>query len=514
MSAWTLLPLSALALGCAGLALRRGRPGPAAPSPGETDPPGDFPLRLTPDPDPVVLAESSRYLHLEIVGSSGTGKNYHGLLPMIHQDLAAGAGLVVLDPKGAMRARIESYAYACGRAKELHILDLGDPAASGRYNPFLGDDPSLVAERVHSALFSDDATATSFYRDTALNLFQLFFSQCRALGVLPTPLQLRSLALDQAALARFADLDPRSRESRELRRGLLRQTPLEYARNLQGVVNALTPVTTGPFGLVLNTTRPGIDLGSILAQGEILYAGLASDQYPSVFKKISTLLLMDIQSSMTRRYRGAGRPVFLYLDEFADLLYPEVRALVAKAREARVGIILAHQSLGDLQRRGPAIAGAIFENTSNKVLLRSGSAESALTLARLSGSAGLASTRAGEQVQGGGIFGERLPRSAPASREQGHVFHPNDLLNLAVGEAFLVLQRSRRRDLLRSRLLSAPPMEPLPSPLPDFAPREGEERPALDLGDASADGHPGLKPGTPAAREALALLRKGPKRGA
>lgn len=487
-----------------------GTPGDGPPSDGAPpkDVPGRFSIALTPGPHAVVIPETSRFQHLEILGSSGTGKNYHGLLPMIQQDIARGAGVVVIDPKGAMRRAVTAYAHAAGRDAELRILDLADPGSSDGYNPFVGDDPALVAERAHAAFYSGDATPTPFYREGARNLFLLFFSLCRRLESLPTPAQLRSVALDQAALARFAGLAPRSREARELRRTLLRQPPAEYVRNMMGLVNALTPLCSGAFAPLLNTARPAIDLGDLLAQGGILYAGLASDQYPAVFRRVSTLLLMDLQSSMTRRYGSSGAPAFLYLDEFADLVYPEVRALIAKAREARVGVTLAHQSLDDLALHGRAIASSIFENTSNKVLLRIGAAESAEVLARLSGTRRGEDTRLSHSLQIRGLGGARIPRgSGPALAHEYH-FHPNDLMNLAVGEAFMVVQRHGGRELYRGRLNTAMDLPPSLGPFPARAP--GPERKPLLLEDDEAEAPASLmpEPSTPLAKAALARMRR------
>jgi hypothetical protein len=512
MPALPLLTLCAAAAGTSVLALRRRRPSDTGAAQAETaaarDEAGTFPLALTPGPDPVVITEKARFQHVEIVGSSGSGKNYHGLLPMIHQDMERGAGLVIVDPKGAMRRTITAYVHACGRAKDLRCLDLGDPATSDSYNPFVGDDPSLVAERAHAAFYADDATPTSFYRDTALSFFYSFFGLCKRLEVLPTPEQLRSIAQDQEALAALIALAPRSPEARDLRRRMLRQAPQEYAKNLQGVANALSPLSNGPFAGLLNTSSPGIVVGDILEKGGILYAGLASDQYPSLFKRVSTLLLMDLQAGLTRRYLSQARPAFVYLDEFADLLYPQARALVAKAREARVGLVVAHQSLGDLDRQGAAIGEAIFENMANKILLRQGGADSALALARLSG------TKAGDRISYSinrtGIRGELRPRTLSPGQDKEHLFDPNALMNLAVGEAFMIVQNSRGRELYRGRLLKAP--EPKP-----FKARRGRAknkayRP-LELGPTEESAIPGPKPKSPLAVAALQRMQRSRKHG-
>jgi hypothetical protein len=381
-----------------------------------------------------------------------------------------------------MRARFEAYARDAGRLGEVRCLDLSDPAHSDSYNPFLGGDPLLVAERAHASLYSGDHTSTPFYRESARSLFLAVFPLCRRLNVLPTPAQLRLLAQDQNALAALAALDPEAPESAELKRGLLRLSNAEYSRTLQGLANALAPLSAGPIGALVNTCRPSIDTQALLQNGGLLYAGLASDQYPALFRTVSTLLLMDLQASLTVRYRREAKSLFVYLDEFADLLYPEMGALVAKAREARVGIIAAHQSLGDLERAGGPAARSLFENFSNKILLRVGSAESADRLAALSAEDVEAAPN--PRISRGGLRGGAPSQALRLADAPG--IPAKELLNLSVGEAYLIVQRRRGRELYRARLPPAP--EPKSWDGPARIPTPGPARPALvwEEGDASA----------------------------
>ena len=461
---------------------------------------------LTPPPHQVVIGEHARFQHLEIIGSTGTGKNYHGLLPMIYQDIKRRAGVVILDPKGSMRRQVAAYARACGRTGHLHCLDLAAPDTSASYSPFQDDDPALVAERVHVAFYSDDLTPTPFYREMAKSLFYNFFGLCHELKVLPTLDQLRTVAMDQAALTMLVAKAPRSREAAELRLQLLGLPAIEYAKIMQGLVNALTSVTSARYAPLLNTTAPNIDLRQIVTKGQILYVGLAADQYPSSFKRVSTMLLMDLQSSLTKRYSLDCAPLFLYLDEFADLIYPEVRALIAKAREARVGITLAHQSLGDLRQHGDAIAAGIFENTSNKIIFRVGSAETAEQLARLAGTKTVSRDLINYSLQADSVLsGGMTAKGLTTVTGEEFLFHPNDLKNLGVGEAFLIVQRKAGRELHRGQLLTAPPEIPALGQSQLQAPAPGAQQQPLDLGAVAPKTTPVLSR-TSAAEAAMRLF--------
>jgi hypothetical protein len=174
--------------------------------------------------------------------------------------------------------------------------------------------------------------------------------------------------------------------------------------------------------------------------------------------------------------------------------------------------VVAHQSLGDLARQGRAVADAIFENTSNKVLFRIGGADSAEILARLSGDRSRPGERIGVALARGGIGAEKSARNAGPTAIPEPLFHPNDLMNLAVGEAFMVVQRAGGRELFRGRLATAPdpgPAEPFVAEAP------GPARPPLVLEATDASGaeapEPVLKPTTAVAEAALARMRRSRK---
>lgn len=475
---------------------------------------GKYYLLLSPPPVRVVLGEHHRFQHTQIIGASGVGKNYYALLPMIYQDIRRGAGVIVLDPKGAMRNQVAAYAREVGRLSHAHFLSLSRPELSDTYSSFTDPDPHKVAEGFYEAFYQDDATPTPFYREQAkgflLNLFTLFHK----MDVLPTLDQIRTIAMDQNALKMLLGQAPDCREARETRVQLVDSLDsVEYTKVFQGMTNKLTALCGSKFAPLLNTTSPSINIADVVAKGEILYVDLAADMYPSSYRRVSTMLMMDLQSSLTLRYNKAVKPVFLYMDEFADLVYPQVRALIAKAREASVGVTYAHQSLGDLEQYGKAIAQGIFESSSNKVIFRVGSPETAEMLAKLAGTETVKRDVVNYSLQGGigPMPGSKEAKGLTQVQEEQFLFHPNDLKNLGVGEALVIVQRQRGRDLYRTKMLSAPPNIP---PLKDdqlHKPKEGHRYTALELNSGRRLTVPGEKIGairTPLQQNTIGSLKQ------
>jgi len=457
---------------------------------------GEFPLMFTPPPRRFILGEEARYYHLAAIGASGTGKNRFFLLPCIYQDIIRGACVIIIDPKNAMLRQIAAYAASCGRSSQLRYLDLSNPARSFTYSPFTRDDPGQMAESLHTALFQDDTTPTPYYRDTALTWSYGIFAIFHHLQACPTFEQIRRLALDRDALKVLIGQAPDLPASKELYQEFLSKSPDEYTELMRGASNKLTAITSAKYAPLVNTTAPSIDLGEVLAKNQILYVGTAKDMYPSSSRLISTLLLMDLQSRLTARFNKPVRPCFLYIDEFADVIYPDARDLIAKARDARVGVAFAHQSSGDLKKYGPAVAEGIFENAGSKVIFRLGSAETAELFAKLAGTWTEKKDLVNYSLDGPALFAGKVAKGVTTVEGETFLIHPNEMKNLPVGEAYMILQRLGPRQIFHGRLIDVdrigiPPLAEGEVP----PPTAGRVRKPVTLDPlAPADGPPTSKP--------------------
>src|SRR3954471_4647984 len=102
--------------------------------------------------DLVMLAAEERRRHLYIVRQTGTGKSTL-LLNLIAQDLAAGAGLALLDPHGDLAEAVLLY-MPRRRANDLVYVNPADSARPIGFNPLSAVPDELkpiVADGVVSA---------------------------------------------------------------------------------------------------------------------------------------------------------------------------------------------------------------------------------------------------------------------------------------------------------------------------------------------------------------------------
>ena len=65
------------------------------------------------------------------------------------------------------------------------------------------------------------------------------------------------------------------------------------------------------------------------------------------------------------------------MDDFSEYLYPGFVSILNKSRSANIGIVFAHQALGDIKTLGEPIANAILTNSNLKIFMRGNDPDSA-----------------------------------------------------------------------------------------------------------------------------------------
>ena len=81
----------------------------------------------------VYLPQSDRTAHTAIIGKPGRGKSslMHHIL---HQDIAAGRGVCLIDPKGTLVSRVLQHSIPTEREDDVLVLDI-DTAVDGQFYP-------------------------------------------------------------------------------------------------------------------------------------------------------------------------------------------------------------------------------------------------------------------------------------------------------------------------------------------------------------------------------------------
>jgi hypothetical protein len=346
---------------------------PLAPKPGDVvlGRRAGFPWRA------VRVRQADRFRHLLCIGPSGTGKTLTVLAPLLRQDLASGAGVIVLEPKDGELAEIcRAVCRARGRPwREIAPLHpAGEP-----WNALQGSAPA-AAERTLYALGRlqggdrAQASAGAAYYDALGQsvLRHAVYAVKGALGDAATLGDLRELLRDPNARTRILARCDDAEVHRFFAGTFAAWRPDERARNVAGLLNGLDMLLAHPD--VRRTLQPepgtGVDLTRVLAEGGVLLVTVPSGELLRAGEALGAFFLAAVTAAVFARPPVPRPPVFLYVDEFQRFATPGFADFLAMARGYRVGAVLAHQNLAQLRAAGgQALVETVLANTRTRVVL-------------------------------------------------------------------------------------------------------------------------------------------------
>ncbi len=129
---------------------------------------------------------------------------------------------------------------------------------------------------------------------------------------------------------------------------------------------------------MVSQTVNRLDFADILDTGKIFLAKLPQGQMgkENAFLLGSLLVVKFQQLAMGRQAQqiAARKDFWLYLDEFQNFITPSMAEILTGARKYRLGLILAHQELRQLDR-DREVASAVLSNPYTRVVFRVGDAD-------------------------------------------------------------------------------------------------------------------------------------------
>ena len=323
--------------------------------------------------DTVRLSAEDRLRHLHCLGPSGSGKTTAVLAPLLAQDVAAGAGVTVLELKGGELCRTaRHHAAATGRT----VLEW-DPANpdSACWNPLAHPGPE-AGERLLFALQRANgptSAASEYYAAVGGAVVRHSIQAFTAAGAYLDLARLRSFLLEaptrQAILRQVTDTDTLG----YFHHVFDAWRPDERLRNVQALTSSIDTLLVHPFvrrSLCPPPDAPQIDLDRCLREGAILLVTLPLGGMLRQATALGAFLLATLQAATYARTEG-GPLHYVYLDEFQQFAGPGFAEFLALARSHRVGVVLAHQNLAQLrQAGGGALEETVLANARTTVLLR------------------------------------------------------------------------------------------------------------------------------------------------
>lgn len=433
---------------------------------------------ITTEGKSVHIKQSFRRMHTQVVGTTNAGKTESVIIPWAVDDIKKGRGFLMIDGKSDSGLLNKLYAYAKKHHREhdIRILSLCSHEISHTFNPLAGGSVLEVVERVFSSLTFENEYFKSIQYDAFLHCLLLL----EEAKIKATPYRVIECLKQEKHLA---NLGKNSRDER-LRAWVddfLSLKREEREQRTSGLVSQLQCFSIGPAASIFNSENSDIDLERALEESEIVYCQLPALKIPTLGKMTGKLILQCLQSAVSSRHLGSATSqkfFSVYLDDFTEYLTPSFVTLLNKSRSANVGVVFAHQALGDLASLGDGVSNTILTNSNLKVFMRTNEPESAEYFAGVIGT--VRSVKVTER-QKDGTFGSQKTGDGSVREVEEYKVHPNVFKKeLGVGEAVIVLPHesgslSVRLKFKRTFDLDVPQIPKLLKPMPAGLPKIQDE---------------------------------------
>jgi hypothetical protein len=308
--------------------------------------------------------------HVHIIGAQGTGKSTL-LLNIIHERIENGAGVAVLDPHGDLVERILGV-IPPSRIEDVVLVDPSDAEYSVGFN-ILSAHSELEKNLLASDLVSMFQRLSTSWGDQMDSVFRnavLAFLESDRRGTLH---DLRRFLIEPAFRADFL---ASVRDANVMYYWHKVFPQLAGNKSIGPVATRLNEfLLHKPISHMFSQPENRLDFGGIMDSGKIFLAklskGLLGEKDAHL---LGTLLVSKFQQlAMARQAQAAEtrKDYVLVIDEFPDFITPSMAQILSGARKYRLGLVLAHQELRQLQRDAD-VASAVLSNPLTRICFRVG----------------------------------------------------------------------------------------------------------------------------------------------
>lgn len=331
---------------------------------------------------PIAIPQATRFEHQHIVAGTGHGKT-QTLQHLILRDLKAvengGASIVVLDSQGDLIDKIKGlaqFAPSGSLSGKLVVIDPTDIEYPVALNLF-----DVGMERINQ--YSDLERERSI--NSVLELYDFVLGSLLDAGmtqkqsVLFRYITRLMLHIPDATIATFKELlseggsdlyreqieklhgSPRDFFETEFDSKEFVQTKRQVLRRLWGILENQT------FERMFLHPQSKLDIYAEMNAGKVILINTAKDllkeQGTEFFGRFFIAMIAQAAQERSVIPEAERLPTFVYIDEAADYFDRNIGIILSQARKYKVGMILAHQYLGQLDNK---LQEGVFSNTSIK----------------------------------------------------------------------------------------------------------------------------------------------------
>lgn len=318
----------------------------------------------------VSLNDQQRLRHCHVIGTTGTGKSTL-LANLFLEDVRKGNGCALFDPHGDTIEDIIPHIPE-NRLADVILLDPSDPEYAFGFNLLSAKtevekivlSSDLVDAFVrHSTSWGDQMTSV------LSNAINAFLSSEKG----GTLVDLRRFLLESLFRKEFLKTvkDP----------NILYYWNNEYVLLKKASISPLlTRLDTFLRPRIIRnilSQREGLDFGEVLNGRKILLIklsqGLIGEENSYLLGTLILSKLYQVAQARQLKEKTDRHPAYIYLDEFHNFITPSIKAILSGARKYGVGLILAHQELGQIQTS--ELFTSVLSNTNIRICFRLGEAD-------------------------------------------------------------------------------------------------------------------------------------------
>jgi hypothetical protein len=301
---------------------------------------------------PIYLADKDRTTGMYVLGKPGMGKSTY-MHSLIHQDIARGFGVAVIDPHGKLVNDILGTSIPKDREDDLVVIDLNYDAVPAPLNPLI-----IPGEPGHIAVGRVLATLSTVYdlsrAERALNVLK---SALVTLGAETTP-TLRDIVKLFNDPAYRDHINGRAQET--IQDDLTWEIWQEYEElttnaqqeRVYPVVHRLRALYGNNFLYPMLCNPDSLDVAEMIAKKKIVLVSLHTDRdkVPEDERRlIGAILVSTFQMAGMKSFREGAPNFYLYIDEVQNFVTTSIGTALTEARKYGLSLHMANQFLDQLK---------------------------------------------------------------------------------------------------------------------------------------------------------------------
>jgi hypothetical protein len=330
----------------------------------------------------VFMKNEDRFRHFYIIGQTGTGKSSIIQL-MARQDFNNGKGVCIVDPHGSLIEDLLPY-IPRSRADDVIYFNPADTERPLGLNLLEGktaeekDLIALDAMNMMVKMFGEEIFGPriqDYFRNGCLTLMD----DDEEGGAITDLVRL------------FTDDEWQKYKVTKVKNPIVRSFwEKQMASTGQREKQEMIPYFAAKFGQfttntlirnIVGQTKSAFDIADVMNSGKILLMNLSKGLIGDINSQLLGMMIVNkIQVAAMRRQRQSTterKDFFLYIDEFQNFVTPSIESILSEARKYRLGLILAHQYIDQLEKDNKlsgavSLKGAIFGNVGTMMFYKIG----------------------------------------------------------------------------------------------------------------------------------------------